>query len=59
MTSLQWRACWDELREEIRTGPTGMGRNNILALMNNIERAMVRKAEDNGIQSTTQHTDPQ
>lgn len=56
MTQLNWRECWDELREEIRMGPTGMGRNALLALMDNIERTMVRKEEDAGINSNPPRT---
>jgi hypothetical protein len=44
MTRLQWLACWDRLREYLER-KNSWGKNEILALMDIIEREETRKAE--------------
>jgi len=43
--TLDWLALWDEFRETIKAGNTSLGKNQILDLMNSLERKMVRKAQ--------------
>lgn len=47
MTRLDWLTLWDRLRTEIEGGNTSLGKNQILALMDRLEREMVREAEKN------------
>lgn len=46
MTRLQWLACWDKLRELVSTGSqTSFGKNQLLSIMDTIERDMIRVIE--------------
>ena len=45
MNRIQWLECWDELRHRVIAGNTSWGRNQILELMDDIERRKVREAE--------------
>lgn len=42
---LDWMNLWDRLRNDIKTGNTTWGRNQILELMDRLEREMIRKFE--------------
>lgn len=42
---LDWMDLWDKLRNDLKTGNTTWGRNQILDLMDRLEREMIRKFE--------------
>jgi hypothetical protein len=43
---LNWLTLWDSFREEIRKGKASWGKNEILTKMEQMEREMVRKLEE-------------
>jgi hypothetical protein len=45
MKRLDWLTLWDRLRDEIRKGNTSLGKNQLLELMDKLERQMVRESE--------------
>lgn len=45
MERVQWMSLWDRLRKELETGSTSYGRNQLLALMDRLEREEVRRVE--------------
>lgn len=42
---LDWMDLWDKLRNNLKTGNTIWGRNQIFELMDRLEREMIRKFE--------------
>lgn len=42
---LDWMDLWDKLRNDLKTGNTTWGRNQILDLMDRLEREMIREFE--------------
>jgi hypothetical protein len=45
MKRLNWLTLWDQLRQKIEEGNTNWGKNQLLALMEKLEREMVRELE--------------
>jgi len=45
MERLQWMTLWDRFREEVEKGQTSYGKNQIIALMERLEREEVRRVE--------------
>lgn len=56
MKQLNWMSLWDELQDKIQA-KNSWGKNEIITLMNDLEKKMVRQLEKelNGVKDTTQH----
>jgi hypothetical protein len=45
MTRLEWMTLWDRLYKKIEEGNTSLGKNQVLKIMDDLEKQMIRDTE--------------